>query len=177
MNEYRFMLSMPDEAIEVFHEHLDPIFIKNLEKLRNNEDDMNYERFFDIYGTHIITKGIYGGNTQIFCVNRNWNDLINPSTCTMYTDAIEQRKDISLFTDPNYMFSERKIINKGGSALGLSFSQYDEWVKSLEGQETIISFTDDGVIPIWDILPEKYHDLKEQMKIEYEKYRNNMQNR
>ncbi len=169
--EPRYELSIPLEKRAEFKDHLHPIFLRNLEKVVNRE--WTYERFFSIYGTHVIIGAVFGGRIDAFCAVQSQNNLVNPSGCTAYTNAIVEKTKIAAYQDPilgaPYVTNTR-IQSRGGDLLLFDFSGYDQWVESLNEKPTLIGFPEDGLIPIWELIPDEYQSLKEEMKKQIEYY-------
>ena len=103
---------------------------------------LSIEELFDKYGTHLIGSGIYGGRIS-------------------YVYSLNESGEIS----------DIRLTSQGGSKLNYDSlenlnSSYLEWCNSLNdiNNTVLVDFKADGLVPIWDILPDEYLELVVQME-------------
>lgn len=128
--------------------------------------------FFDTYGTHIIAKGIFGGEFNInYSVTSSYYDVWSD-----YYSAISSYLQTSLYSkvhtgstnsfsvlgnfsfDPELADETINYVTRGGrNSIDISHanlqSAVTQWKSTVSEVPKIIGVTNDGLIPLWDILP------------------------
>jgi len=168
-------------------------FLEYLDNLGNDPSLEDYYALFEKYGTHLITKGIYGGrfNAYYTVVNKTNKFSVDAMAKLDYTAKKAASKNNSTTTNitvelANYfeennveVESNFKLSYNGGGSVGATslddLSQaYTKWTNSLNDNPSnvaLIDFTEDGLLPLWELLPEeKYGYMKESMYNAFLKY-------
>ena len=134
--------------------------------------DIDRTTFFDKYGTHIIAKGIFGGEFNInYSVTSSYYDVWSD-----YYSAISSYLQTSLYSkvhtgstnsfsvlgnfsfDPELADETINYVTRGGrNSIDISHanlqSAVTQWKSTVSEVPKIIGVTNDGLIPLWDILP------------------------
>ncbi|MBU1093975.1 MAG: hypothetical protein KKH01_05895 [Firmicutes bacterium] len=185
----RYSLALPNYAsnISMYKQNLHPDFIANLEKLQNNQ--MSYSDFYNIYGTHVIANSVYGGRLEMF-----YSILSNQKefTSTVRNEIFDQLQlgiiglgsasasanfSISQInglttSGSEYLF---KGIAIGGQPFDVSYqdqfsTNYSNWLSSIDGDEVMISYGEDGLIPLYNFVPEYLSNVGYGLAMEMNNY-------
>lgn len=179
---------LKSNGVNEYQDHLDQTFKGFLNLLFNNV--ITPKIFFDTYGTHAIIEGIYGGCENItYTAVQNQVDLygkldgnvrsaINEGIIKIIN--IGEKIDFNLGAKLNMssLASNECIVAKtsGGESFGLTNasnvgSKVNDWAQSLTDKNSaLISLTDRGLLPLWELLPKQYQEKKEWFKNECLKY-------
>lgn len=146
--------------------------------------------FFDKFGTHVITSGLYGGRLdyKFFALN-NQKEISNDMKISAKDCITEQLTSIinggSTFsydfgTSVGYKqmneFQEGRLRTIGGCMIGVgSFNNFDRqfnnWLESLSVESSVlISIPEEGLVPLWNLLPSQHKDQKAWFKEVCEDY-------
>lgn len=146
-----------------------------------------WQYFFDTYGTHLIAEADYGAKLDMYysvCSNKLVLDETYSAEITAEIEAglsdAENGSTSSTIDLTNIDHIEQGDVSKamfikaiGGDSFSTSdLSQYAEsysaWVDSISKYtSTLIGVSDDGLIPLWDILPSQYRHLAYEMESAY----------
>lgn len=146
--------------------------------------------FFDTYGTHVITEGVYGGRFNYSYFTLNNKKVLTSDMRTSFHNAITSEitskiagtsgTSFDFKTEMDYsnlIFKEGQTLNaRGGAAAGVTSkenlnSQINTWLASLDDENSaLIDISEQGLIPLWDLLPEHYMDKKAWFKNECLEY-------
>jgi len=187
----KYSLSLPDyqNNLDLYKSNLSPAFIYYLDKLQTKK--IIFEEFFDIFGTHIIANGIYGGRLEVFVTvksdsqltklmqNQIYNELslsFSGLGTTTFNYHIDRGNLQKIKGDENIWVSENYSAI-GGCPFGFfDFTNaYSKWIKSLDDEASFIGYGADGLIPLWEIIPDDYNSLKDEMFKGFLIYQNNHQ--
>ncbi len=190
-NVERYSLSLPyyTTNLSYYANNLDGTFLNKLQSLRYGL--ISYEEFFNIYGTHFIGKAVYGGSLEVYnsvVSNEKYfnsttiNELnadINAGVIGLGTASSNYNMTISTSSGVNTTNSIHSFSSyaKGGQPFGIvdssSYSSaYSQWMASIDGNSVIINYGNDGLVPIWDLLPSSYSDVASNMENEFRIYAN-----
>ncbi len=145
---------------------------------------------FQKYGTHIIGKAKYGAKSEsLYSVTSNYVDFnstieghFNSKINLTYANIVggSGGYDISLGGEYNLrsedLQSQMRVSTIGGSPFSAtnfaSFNNsFPKWVNSIEGREAWIGFHEhNALVPIWEILPPTYTDLKNDLENAFKDY-------
>lgn len=157
---------------------------------------MTVDTLFTRYGTHLVGSAVYGGRldasytvasnevafrTDVQNVIKSTVSFIDVNTLsTAYiSDAINAKLSTKYKASD---FNDCFAVSKCG---GYSFvsntpsafqTGYEKWVDSFNGTDANVVVMDfeNGLLPIWDILPDSYSSVAEKIKNRYiEKYQTN----
>lgn len=195
---YQYTYSLPyySSNLNLYRNNLNQVYINNVANLFNGY--ISYNDFFDMYGTHVIAKGIYGGKLDIFySAVSNEVDLgvtfkdnitggLTAGIDSIYnaTGSVSTNYHFSLLDSINYNLGttyERFSINGyGGSSFvvtnlnGLA-NCIQPWISSVESNPTLVGVSSDGLIPLWELLPSTYNTTyyKNLLKSNFEIYLEN----
>ena len=157
---------------------------------------MTVDTLFTRYGTHLVGSAVYGGRldasytvasnevafrTDVQNVIKSTVSFLDVNTLsTAYISDAINTKLSTTYTASD--FSSCFAVNKCG---GYSFvsntpaafqNGYAKWVDSFNGTDANVVVMDfeNGLLPIWDILPDSYSSVAEKIKNRYiEKYQTN----
>ncbi len=192
--KYKYSITLPNSASFMYYyeDHFSSGYLNALERLSSRK--MGYGDFFSTYGTHLITSAIYGGKIEAYfsvlsnkvmfteSVKNTIENQISISASNI--TGIGNSYNLSLagkgnFTSSNHI-SATNIVVKGGNFSGLTNSALSQWQQSLtiynddneivEDNTALITYSENGLLPLWDILPEEYGDLYDEMRREYNDY-------
>lgn len=173
--------------IEKYQPYLTSSFLSALSDLQNGH--IGYDSFFSTYGTHIVGKAYYGGKLSV-----SHSILTNETmiTTTMKSDLENTFKLGILNFGLSSMSISADISNVSGlRELGLSVnsrvrsfggnvfdigdiayfqSYYQNWLSSIDTNPALIGFGDDGLVPIWRLVPDSYTGLKTTMELMFYRY-------
>lgn len=172
--EYTYSLPNYSSNLTAYLKNLHPDFEQAIDDVFNNSLDIF--DFFDMYGTHMIAKGKYGGSLDFYySLTSNTLDVggtlkakIDNELSAKVGNAISTKRDISFNLETavgkyaSRCNSQFRIMSYGGNAFSAtsidSFNNnYDLWYPSIASKPTLIGTSNDGLIPIWSFLPERYN--------------------
>ncbi|MDY0295414.1 MAG: MAC/perforin domain-containing protein [Acholeplasmataceae bacterium] len=157
-----------------------------------NYGNMSYPDFFEIYGTHLIAQGIYGGRIDINYALTTDETIFNTTQTGEITSDIYagitytpnqaqlstsfQVSSVSSLSSYNVNLSY-KMIAVGGQGFsttnqGNVSQQYANWFSSIDSNPVLIGYGYRGLIPLWDIVPTTYQNVKQNMYNEFVTYAN-----
>lgn len=174
---YSYICSLPNYSSNLteYKNHFHEDYLNALDLMFKTNTYEAAETFFDTYGTHLIAKAIYGGRidlflglfSSVFDIDNSYKKDINATIKLGITDNFGSDKvlnfnyqDVLGETD-NSVDYEYRVITYGGmpfsaSDINLLNEKYDEWLKTIYDYPALIGTTADGLIPLWNLLPEKY---------------------
>lgn len=170
-------------------------FLTDLNNLQSGI--ISYNSFFQKYGTHVVGKAVYGGRLDaVYSVVSN-EIAIHPSVETAMKDTVSLgiSDDLKLkitsgintklgmeFTqsdiETNFNVSARGGSVPMGNSINGFNTGYENWCKSFndDSQSTIIYYPQDGLVPVWRLLPSGYSNLASAMESAYNAYYNSAAN-
>ena len=190
-NSYLNDYSDPD----TYEGYFSDSFLNDLEELSQNED---FDGFFDKYGTHIIGSANYGGRMAASYVLVSDTVILNSDVSSVISQEVDFANlgNVSLASiaesigakfGVNYSSGELTrgfyVESVGGdsfiSGLPSNFEDsYNDWLSSFNSSgaaSVLINYTNDGLVPIWDILPASYAGLSDEMETAFETYYDNFE--
>lgn len=173
LNGYSLRFPAYSEDLSVCKANLSQYFVESVGHVVNGT--MTYEQFFKMYGTHVIMEGIFGGKvTACYGAYSDYLDLggILKSKLTLGIKdyIVDADNECVIFNNVacDILNSSPKNIAEGSymsfyggapvpiiSLNGL-LKEYEKWLPSLVEENVLISFTENGAVPIWKLLPEEY---------------------
>lgn len=177
IKSYSYELENYSTNIANYKRFLSDEYIEDLEAFFYEEIDGT--TFFEKYGTHVITKATYGGNFEInYSAASNttdvwgeyYDDLTNYLNTELYSKVgvfttidFDPTQDLGL--RPYYVPTKTQIRTYGGDDMSdlttdLISANFDSWVSSVSNSPKIIETSNDGLIPLWNLLP-TYYDTAE----------------
>lgn len=179
--------ALPNYATDLseYIENLDKNYITSLNRL--NKGMLKYSDFFDMYGTHLIGKAVYGGKLDVFysiftnyvSIDNKVTEIQNSINASLFdVNASYNLETISGFTNKIDHLKVTEVFTaegKGGYGLNITsinvFSKaYSDWYTSIRSNPTLIGYGSDGLIPLWELLPKHLSHLKPIMEEEFQKY-------
>jgi hypothetical protein len=173
-----------------FTNNLSSTFLSHLYLLNNGY--MTYPEFFGIYGTHFIAQGIYGGRIDISYAVTTDEVIFNTTQTNeisadiaagiVYTSnqgylntafSISNLSSLSS-VDVNYSYKMTAIGGSGfsSSTQGNMSSQYVNWFEDIEDNPVIIGYGTQGLVPLWEIIPASYSNVRQNMANQFLAYAN-----
>lgn len=161
-------------------------FLTDLQKLEDKT--MTIKEFFNRYGTHLIGEAIFGGElissytvlSNDIAINKK-NEFVfeNEIKFPVYDSGIvmnianELNYEFNMSVSASQFKSNYHFNTIGGTYYSSSISgdytdKYNNWAQSVtDDNSTLIGYTNDGLVPLWNILPDNYADLANEMEHEY----------
>lgn len=154
---------------------------------------INYDEFFQRFGTHVIVKGKYGGFAEAnYCALSNQASIdgefkagfdmqldANITNKFGTSNAIDSNIAVKLGLSNKSVSESTSVLVMGGdsyngSSLNNFSKDYSKWVASVDKNPTLIATSTDGLIGIWNYLPDKYNttQYKNLLKGYFENYAN-----
>lgn len=187
----RYKLSLDNYLnADTYTEYFSDDFLDDLQLLSQNND---YYSFFDKYGTHIIGSANYGGRlvatyslaSNKFILNGDVSSLIQNE---VQFNSLNNSTIVNIATILNNYFATDYLSSDlqagfyvkalGGDAFASGIianfeDGYSDWAASFNGSDNnsvIVDYDNDGLVPLWEILPASYANLATKMKYEFENY-------
>lgn len=189
----RYSYSLPNFAsdLSAYKNNLNNNYLTALDNLFTTNTQNCANNFFDVYGTHLIAKGIYGGKLETyysaFLQNSSFTTSIKNSINSGLTATIS-----SIVSAGNFQnFSLSAIINDNNIVQndffrakaygGIPFvassftalnNNYQSWIAAIDNYPSLTRTSSDGLIPLWNLLPSKYDSsfYRDKMKGWFEQY-------
>jgi hypothetical protein len=171
--------------IEKFTEILDDDFLEDITALENGEKTAS--EILGLYGTHIVVSGYFGGRIDCnYRLSTNDKSVESKTSISYENDLLSLIESVILRGDTsgteidltfgtyNNLSNSRFYANAiGGEAIEMfspeSFAEnYGVWLDSLNESEIYYSLVDvsrDGLLAIWDVLPDQ-HSVAKSLLIE-----------
>lgn len=197
ITSYTHSLPNYSSNLNEYRLNLHPDYVNTVKNLLTIGDETAANNFFDMYGTHVIAKGKYGGILQLYYGIFSENIYLGGKVHTSITSSLNAgiRDVLGGSTDANFNIST--VLGKYSSSVeqtyeafslggkpfaGISLSMlndsYKNWVSTVDDYPVLIDVSSDGLIPLWDLLPNEYNTLENRNKIKeyFVKYANNHNN-
>lgn len=151
----------------VWEVYINPVKAKNLRPYLNEDakkaiDTWNPDELFEIFGTHFVTAGYFGGAME-FNLSESFTSASEAKSIEVAVQAQYQSVSASSdFNIDNNQLNENfksnvKIYARGGdvqyankSSAGDN-SQYNMWVNSIPTKAVLIDFREGSLVPIWEL--------------------------
>lgn len=177
-----------DENESIYSVNLDKTYQGYLNLLFR--DAITPQVFFDKYGTHVITSGVYGGRFDYtyFALNNqkeitanmrmNVEKTITTTIGNKIKSSIGGTFDFksTIGYDSISIFSKDRMTARGGtSAVVTSLENFsdelNEWLPTLTNENSaLIDIPSNGLIPLWELLPPQHKNKKEVFKNKCKQY-------
>lgn len=190
----RYSLSLPLYQVDLtnYKNNLHPAYLATLEKVRNNQ--ITYETLFDTFGNHMLASAIFGGRIEIYTSIVTNEQAFDGAIKTSLNNEIQGgitgiggassslsfdlKAKLGLSTgDTKTGFYSK---SRGGIPFGITNmntyeANYASWYQSFadDNQSVIINYGETGLIPLWDLLPDNYIDMRVNMISAFMSYANN----
>lgn len=153
------------------------------------DEELTYESFFNRYGTHLVGSAILGGklyatysivsnsvvlneSNEIYLRNHTTFPIGQSNYLAQIASVLSNQTTNSVnVSDFNTNF---RVFSQGGNVftsgtVGNFETQYNAWCNSFseESASVIVDYTSDGLVPLWEILPDAYSFLEEDMLSAY----------
>lgn len=192
-NVYRYdyknyVLSINDYDNEVIYaNNFSELFLNDLEKVAGGT--MTEKALFSRYGTHIVGSAIYGGKlSSVYTlvsnkikvsakVERGLTEYIDVFDAKTLLDANVVSKINSTLNSSfkkEDITSGRKVLTQGGGAIpsgsdlnwcnGDGLKNWSNAINNSDEANVIIGYDEGALVPIWNILPEKYNNIATKLK-------------
>lgn len=189
-NVERYRLSIDNYALKsTYADSFSSSFLSDLDRLAN--DTLSYETFFNRYGTHIVGSAIYGGkliasysvlsstamiDAEVKTALDGVVSFANIQNATVDSVCSAMNQSLSVAVSASTVKTAFSVATEGGnvvSGLQSSFqSSYTNWCNSFSNNSNcvVIGFSSDGLVPLWEILPDSYASVAEEMRSEFFDY-------
>lgn len=167
---YEISLPKYSSNLTDIRNHLTPEYIEAVTNVLNGK--LNYSTFFDTFGTHLIAKGIFGGKVEAYYSLISNDCYLGGDVKAELDSSIKAGIEGCVEAGSNFSYSfknatginatyvkEQFRVNATGgeafSATGINnFSTaFQSWTKSLSDKSGLIGSSQDGLIPVWNLLP------------------------
>lgn len=169
-----------------FKNNLDSLYIQSLNDVINQQKTWDW--FFDTYGTHLIVSAEFGAKADASYVaysNRiafgaemqaEISSKIGAGILGVFggsSSSTVNLNSISYITTGDIL-SKFYISTTGGNSFSTTNYDafrlgYQNWINSISDQSSsLVDVADDGLIPLWEILPSNMQILSEVMRYQYE---------
>lgn len=151
---------------------------------------MTYKSFFNKYGTHLVGSAIYGGKLRANYVLGSDIHIFDSSTRAILESNLSFPLEIDIYDQLKSKLDEVmkkhtcdlkdyfSVTAYGGSIFSSNSlddyqTGYRQWCNSFENESeenirsVIVDYTNDGLVPLWEILPTAYSGLASQMESEF----------
>ena len=178
--------------VETYADCYSDYFLNDLSKLANGT--MSYEDFFEDYGTHIVGSATYGGRLNAYYsvvsdkllmnkettvgVETAIGGVLSSGTVITITSEIESKSGTT-YNDEE-MQTAFHLQAYGGNAIATDnidnfSSALSNWTSSFNSSNNsvVIGYDNQGIVPLWDLLPQDYQDLSSEMERAYIQYYKN----
>lgn len=181
-----YTLSLKDYSIDnKYIDCLSKEYILALDDLYNKQTEAEFFKFFSKYGTHLIASGIFGGRLNAyFSVITNKVSINEQSTLKINSkvdfgisnvnSSIGLQNEIATTlginrSDIMISFSAKSYggYSFGASSIDDFSNNYNVWWDSFNKEtsnSTLINYSQDGLIALWDLLPDKYLSMSKTME-------------
>lgn len=173
----RYNFTLPNTAnLDVYRANLDTTYQNYLDKLFSGQ--ISYESFFDLYGTHLVSKATYGGICDIYytiasnSIDLNINTSVGAELNSKVSGLLSDFRSLSAGNSINFSLNNEynsSISNTKESFYartygGQSFAcismnnlplLFSDWAKTIDASPSMIQMN--SLIPLWNILPSKYN--------------------
>ncbi len=166
-------------------------YLNDLQNVKNGS--IQYVDFFKKYGTHIVGKAVYGGALNATYSIASDEVILNQDTMLAFnanisaqtlSDSIGGQVLTSLNAKygKSYAVSDIKtnfyVYALGGNTfpaatLNQFYSGYQSWTQSFakdKSNSVVIEYGDDGLIPLYKILPQEYNSMAGEMEEAFKAY-------
>lgn len=172
-----------------FIENLSDYFINDLALL--NSGKLSYSSFFNAYGTHLITNytigdrfygdAVFASNEMILdsSFNAGFENSIGAQVTGTNIGA-NASNSLNAYLSFDYGSSKNSYAAKVSCASGMVSgndisASFKEWIQKTNANKdkltTIVGYDIDDLVPVWDLLPSNYENLRKRMINEYILYR------
>lgn len=155
------------------------------DKLTGNTDPL---KIFEDYGTHMIISVNLGGRIELDYMLHTNNSKVNNSQLLDVSGKIEAKiSSVNASVEGGYFNEEKQEMSKsnissrfeatilGGKGISINSiddypKQYLAWEKSMEKEKNwaFIGIPKNGLVAVWDLLPDEYSERAEEIRKAYE---------
>ena len=177
---------------ETYENKFDDGFLEDLEELAKKR---NYNKFFDLYGTHLIGSADFGGKMTVSYSLASDKIILNDELYDIMKKLVDKERfnakiqtellaELNKYFSTTYKSADLQTYFYMDAIGPHSYetnivSYYEEYYKlwreklfsGKDGYPRIMNFSHDGLIPLWEILPEPYNTtLSAEMERAYYEY-------
>lgn len=189
-NVERYRLSIDNYGLKsTYADGFSSSFLSDLDRLAN--DTLSYEMFFNRYGTHIIGSAVYGGKLTAYYSVMSSKAVIDADVKTALEDVISfaniknataasvrsaMSQSLSVAVSSSTVKTTFSAVAEGGSVVSGTQStfqsSYANWCNSFSDNSNcvLVGFASDGLVPLWEILPDSYASVADEMRSEFFDY-------
>ncbi len=163
-------------------------YISNQASKDLDDQNIDPEHIFMMYGTHVMTGAVMGARLD-FSVSMSKSHISEKNSLEVYVEAEFSSKIANIKTDSKFTDeAEQKIYEEnrtrtinvigGKSELSLNITQkgdYDQWVDSIEGSEVFCDYTQYGLIPIWEFCDSSEEGRRKELEEAFDIWASNRQ--
>lgn len=188
----RYNFTLPNTAnLDFYRANLDTTYQNSLDELFSGQ--ISYETFFNLYGTHLVSKATYGGICDIYytiasnSIDLNINTTAGAELNSKVSGLLSNFASLSAGNSINFNLHNEyntstlntkegfyAITHGGQSFKCISMNNlpllFSDWAKTIDASPSMIQMN--SLIPLWNILPSKYNtatyiDLLKSKFVEY----------
>ena len=164
----------------------------DLNNLYLNQTQNNFYKFFENYGTHLISSGIFGGRLNAYYttvtnkttidskISEELKTIIDSSISAVNTDQLEQNvvSKITNVLNTSEFKSSFYALAYGGNEFSANTindmnSHYTDWTNSFNTSDenaVLINYPVKSLIGLWDILPQECSSMRNNMENAFVSY-------
>lgn len=185
-NYERYAYTLPNYSsnLTAYRNNLHEDYLNALDILFAQNNQFAADQFFEMYGTHVIAKGIYGGKLEAYysAVSNRYDVGVK------FNEDITQGLNVGIIglleAGTNASFNLNSCLNitsgecddrfqvkacGGNPFTATSISnlntRYEGWANSIDSRPTLIRTSSDGLVPLWQLLPSTYNTIANQDKL------------
>ncbi len=172
---------------ETYLDNFSNLFLNDLDNVVNGS--MTEKALFASYGTHIVGSAIYGGKlSSVYTVASNkikinsgvqtalteYIDIFNAKTFTNTNVVSKINSTLNSSFKKEDITSGRKVLTQGGGAIptgnnldwckGNGLKDWYNRINNNDEANVLIGYDEGALVPIWNILPEKYNNIATKLK-------------
>lgn len=176
-----------------FKQYLSSSYVEALSKLYANQTKENFDNFFKKYGTHIIASAVFGGRLSLYYsavtnnakISKDKTDSLELSIGLGKSSVNNMNVGVKSEIASKLGIEEKDIktalnvsVNGGNEFAAASIEDFNEnyktWSESFnlldEDKYSMVDYADDGLIALWDLLPEEYSSMYDNMINAFSEY-------
>ncbi len=175
-DRYAYALPNYSSNLTDYRNHLHEDYLKKLNEFLSSPSSEKAEQFFDMYGTHLIAKGIYGGKLEVYYsavsnkvavggkYKASITNEVNAGVMGLIEGGVNFNYSLAAALDISSELYKDSFVAKvrGGNPFPstslTSFNiNYANWTETIDSKPSLIRTSSDGLIPLWNLLPDQYN--------------------
>lgn len=187
----KFSAALPNylDGIHTYHSKLSDLFLYNLGKLESGQ--ITYQEFFEMYGTHLIAEAVFGGTMEVNYsitdsvkhintgLSATLGEIVNLGIVGLEEYAATRKASVDFAKIRSTITSDTVIrfnaYSTGGNEFvlgtqGIFTDKFNSWYTSINDSPVIIGYGNNGLVPLWKLIPVSYPNVRFNMESMYNQY-------